>query len=81
LIYFLMFTSALGAGSLLPFYSEVALVTLLEDGNPALLWLAATVGNTLGAALNWVFGRYLTHFETRAWFPFKVLRRIMESLI
>ncbi|TNE75843.1 MAG: DedA family protein, partial [Gammaproteobacteria bacterium] len=70
-MYFLMFISAVGAGSLLPFYSEVALVTFLDDGNPVLLWLAATVGNTLGAALNWVFGSYLTHFETRAWFPFK----------
>ncbi|MEZ5530017.1 MAG: YqaA family protein [Porticoccaceae bacterium] len=70
-MYFLMFISAVGAGSLLPFYSEVALVTFLDDGNPVLLWLAATVGNTLGAALNWVFGSYLTHFENRAWFPFK----------
>jgi membrane protein YqaA with SNARE-associated domain len=70
-MYFLMFISAVGAGSLLPFYSEVALVTFLDDGNPVLLWLAATVGNTLGAAINWVFGSYLTHFETRAWFPFK----------
>lgn len=70
-MYFLMFISAVGAGSLLPLYSEVALVTFLDDGNPVLLWLAATVGNTLGAALNWVFGSYLTHFETRAWFPFK----------
>lgn len=70
-MYFLMFISALGAGSLLPFYSEVALVTFLDDGNAMLLWLVATVGNTLGAALNWGIGRYLIHFENRSWFPFK----------
>ncbi|MDF2181149.1 YqaA family protein [Neptuniibacter sp. CAU 1671] len=69
--YFLMFVSALGAGSLLPFYSEVALIAFLPESNATLLWLSATIGNTAGAAINWWIGRYLTHYESRRWFPFK----------
>ncbi len=66
-----MFVSALGAGSLLPFYSEVALIAFLQESNATLLWLSATIGNTAGAAINWWIGRYLTHYESRRWFPFK----------
>lgn len=70
--YGLLFISAFLAATLLPFYSEVVLVTLLLEGEPVLaLWLAATAGNTLGAAVNWVMGRYLLHFQDRSWFPFK----------
>jgi membrane protein YqaA with SNARE-associated domain len=70
--YLLLFASAFGAATLLPFYSEVTLLALLAIGlDPFALWLTATAGNTLGAAVNWWLGRYLTHFETRPWFPFK----------
>jgi len=31
--------------------------------------LVATAGNTLGAVVNWVLGRYLLHFKDRRWFP------------
>lgn len=40
--------------------------------DPLNLWLWATAGNTLGAAVNWLLGRYLLHFQERRWFPFKV---------
>lgn len=70
--YGLLFLSAFLAATLLPFYSEVVLVTLLLDGkNVWALWASATLGNTLGAWVNWVMGRYLLHFENRSWFPFK----------
>ncbi|AUM13967.1 YqaA family protein [Ketobacter alkanivorans] len=70
--YGLLFLSAFLAATLLPFYSEVVLITLLLEGKPVFpLWLAATSGNTLGAAVNWVMGRYLLHFQDRSWFPFK----------
>lgn len=70
--YLLLFISAFGAATLLPFYSEIALVAMLEQGNSALaVWAVATSGNTLGAAVNWVMGKYLLHFESRSWFPFK----------
>jgi len=59
------------AATLIPFYSEVALVGLLAAGyDPWLLWLFASAGNTLGAVVNWVLGRYLIHFEHKRWFPF-----------
>lgn len=70
--YGLLFLSAFLAATLLPFYSEVVLVSLLLEGKPVFgLWLAATTGNTLGAGVNWVMGRYLLHFQERRWFPFK----------
>lgn len=70
--YLSLFLSSLLAATLLPFYSEVVLLSLLA-ANPEqwpMLWLAATLGNTVGAAVNWLMGRYLLHFQQRKWFPF-----------
>ena len=70
--YLLLFVTAFAAATILPFYSEVLLVSLLLAGfSPPWLWLAATIGNTLGAVVNWYMGKYLVHFENRSWFPFK----------
>jgi len=41
------------------------------DHDPFWVWFVATAGNTLGAALNWTMGRYLSRFESKSWFPFK----------
>ena len=72
LAYLLLFLSAFGAATLLPGASEIAFIGLLEQGYAAFwLWAVATAGNSLGAAVNWVLGRYLTRFEDRRWFPFK----------
>lgn len=72
LSYWLLFGSAFLAATIFPFYSEVLLVTLLAQGKSVwLIWLFATLGNSLGAVVNWVLGRYLLHFEKRSWFPFK----------
>jgi membrane protein YqaA with SNARE-associated domain len=69
---FLLFSSAFLAATILPFYSEVVLFSLLrEGGNPYLLVFVATLGNTLGAVVNWFLGRYLLHFKDRRWFYFK----------
>ena len=69
--YLLLFGSAFLAATFLPFYSEVVLFALLrEGGDPILLVLVATLGNTLGAVVNWVLGRYLLHFQDRRWFYF-----------
>jgi membrane protein YqaA with SNARE-associated domain len=68
----LLFGSAFLAATILPFYSEVILFALLrEGGDPFVLVLVATLGNTLGAVVNWVLGRYLLHFQDRRWFYFK----------
>jgi len=70
--YTALFTSAFLAATLLPAYSEVLFVGLLGAGyDPFWLWASASLGNTLGAAVNWALGRYLLHFEDRRWFPFK----------
>lgn len=72
LSYFILFLSAFGAATLLPFYSEIVFIAMLSQAEPVFwVWLTATLGNTLGAAVNWVLGRYLTYFENKSWFPFK----------
>lgn len=78
--YLLLFASAFGAATLLPFYSEIALVALLSQGYPDFsLWFVATLGNTLGAVVNWLMGRYLRHFEHKRWFPFKTAKLTTAS--
>lgn len=70
--YFGLFATAFLAATILPAYSEVLFGGLLAAGyDPLALWCWATAGNTLGAAVNWVLGRYMLHFEGRKWFPFK----------
>lgn len=70
--YLTLFLTAFAAATILPFYSEVLVLTLLYQGlHPGGLWLSATLGNTLGSAVNWALGRYLLHFQDRRWFPIK----------
>ena len=70
--YFGLFLAAFTAATLLPFYSEAAVVGLHAAGyDPFALWCWATAGNTLGAAVNWAIGRWLMHFQDRPWFPVK----------
>jgi len=69
--YLLLFGSAFLAATLLPFYSEVLLYALLRaGGDPVMLVLVATLGNTLGAVVNWLLGLYLLKFQDRRWFYF-----------
>ena len=66
-----VFIAAVLSATLIPGVSEAVLVATLVDGNtdPVLLVLAATVGNTGGAALNWLIGRFLGHLPKVSWFP------------
>lgn len=67
-----LFLSAFLAATLVPAYSEIVLTGLVAAGHdPLALWLWASIGNTLGSAVNWVMGRYLLHFQDRKWFPFR----------
>ena len=70
--YALMCAIAFGAGTLLPFSSEVALVAQMKAGfgSPTGLLVAATIGNVAGSFFNWWVGKYARHFEGRRWFPF-----------
>lgn len=69
--YFGLFASALIAATILPMQSEAVLVGLLSSGkySVAALLLVATVGNVLGAVINWALGRFLLRFQDRRWFP------------
>ena len=65
-----MFTSAFLAATFVPFASELTLAAgIAAGGSPSWLVVTATFGNTLGAVVNWVFGRFVEHFRDRKWFP------------
>ncbi len=69
--YFSLFASAFLAATMLPFYSEVVFLGLLQAGYAPLgLIVVASVGNVLGAVVNWVLGIYIQHFKDRSWFYF-----------
>jgi len=69
--YLALFSSAFLAATILPFYSEVVLFALLRaGGDPFALIVVATVGNVLGAVVNWVLGLYLLNFKDKKWFYF-----------
>lgn len=71
LSYWILFSSAFLAATILPFYSEVVLFALLrEGGDPLLLVAIASLGNTLGAVVNWYLGGYLLRFQEKRWFYF-----------
>lgn len=68
-----LFFSAFIAATLAPLQSEAVLVGLILKGDYSLiaLLLTASVGNTLGAAVNWLLGRGVERFRDRRWFPVK----------
>lgn len=71
LSYLALFASAFLAATILPFSSEALLFALLHAGGDAVLLVAiATLGNTAGAVVNWLLGRYLLQFRDRRWFYF-----------
>ena len=71
LAYLGIFGSAFVSATLLPAQSEAVLGALLAEGSrsAALLIATATLGNTLGAATNWLLGLYVHRFKNRRWFP------------
>ncbi|OQM74532.1 YqaA family protein [Manganibacter manganicus] len=65
-----LFTLAFVAATILPAQSEAALVGLQLAGHPVvLLVIVASIGNTLGAVVNWALGRGVARFQHRRWFP------------
>lgn len=69
----LLFAASLLAATILPAQSEALLAGLALAGNHSLVVLVAvaTLGNVLGACINWLLGRYLEHFKNKRWFPVK----------
>ena len=66
-----LFASALLAATVLPFSSEAVLAGLyaFDRYDAVLLWLAASAGNTLGALVNWVLGRFCLVWQEHRLFP------------
>ncbi len=70
-VYAGLFSVAFIAATILPAQSEAALVGLIvADAQPVVLLIAAaSLGNTLGAVVNWGLGLGVTRFSGRRWFP------------
>ena len=70
MLYLTMFVSAFLAATFFPFPSELTLAASIAAGGSA-SWLiaVATLGNTLGAVVNWGLGRFIERFRNRSWFP------------
>lgn len=66
-----LLAAAFVAATIVPAQSEAVLAGLLAAGthSPALLVAVATVGNVLGAVLNWALGRSVDRLRDRRWFP------------
>ena len=72
-VYLTIFSSAFFAATLLPAQSELVLGRFLASGQYP-FWLllgVASLGNILGAWVNWALGRYFYHFHKHRWFPIK----------
>lgn len=72
-VYAGLFGIAFLASTVFPAQSEAALGALLLAGEhpAATLIVVASVGNVLGAVVNWALGRGLERFKDRRWFPAK----------
>lgn len=71
LVYAVLFLSAFAAATVLPLQSEAVLLALLAKGNhsaSALLFFAS-LGNILGACVNWYLGLKIEHYKDKKWFP------------
>ncbi len=67
-----LFFGAFLAATILPFSSEIMLVAALKAGevSTSALVFIATLGNVLGALVNWFLGGYLLHWRDKKYFPF-----------
>lgn len=66
-----LFAAAFGAATILPFQSEVVFVGLQPNGSAAiwLLIVVASIGNILGAVVNYVLGLWAERLRGTRWFP------------
>ena len=70
--YATLFVAAFLAATVVPIWSEVLFAGLMASGHdPFWLWAWASIGNTLGAGVNWALARWALRWQDRRWFPFK----------
>ena len=71
MVYLSLFVAAFLAATILPAQSEAGLAGLVILGQYHLLWLiiAASVGNILGAVVNYVIGAGLSTVKRPNWWP------------
>lgn len=66
-----LFVAAFIAATIVPFQSEVVFVAL-QVAKTVPVWAlitVASIGNTLGALVNYYIGQGITRFEGKRWFP------------
>jgi membrane protein YqaA with SNARE-associated domain len=70
--YLVLFAVSFLAATIFPAQSELVFSGMLVSGvfDTKLLLLVATVGNTAGACVNWLVGRFLHSLQSERWFPF-----------
>ena len=66
-----LFVAAFVAATVVPFQSEIIFVGLQVAEHVPVVWLVvvASIGNTLGALVNYFIGLGITRFEGKRWFP------------
>ncbi|SFE39735.1 YqaA family protein [Roseivivax sediminis] len=66
-----LFLAAFGAATILPFQSELVFVALQLRGaaGVGMLVVVASIGNVLGAVVNYVLGAGAERFRGSRWFP------------
>ncbi len=67
----ILFGSAFLAATIFPAQSEAVLLVMQANGAASnlLLLTVASIGNTLGACVNWALGRFASNMRDRPWFP------------
>lgn len=82
LAYAVLFLSAFAAATVLPLQSEAVLLALLAKGNHSAIALLffASLGNILGACVNWYLGLKIEHYKDKKWFPLSAQQMIRAQL-
>ena len=67
----ILFGSAFLAATIFPAQSEAVLLVMQANGAASgmVLLVVASLGNTLGAGVNWGLGRFAAGMRDRSWFP------------
>lgn len=73
LVYAGLFSVSFLAATIFPAQSEAGLAALIlsQHYSVVLLVLVASLGNILGAVVNWFLGLWLTRLQKFSWFPIK----------